>query len=56
MAIGPIFGVSPYRSINTLNSVNKLRWTMRDGERCAYPAPPFTDESSVAVSKQEGYV
>ena len=24
MAIGPIFGVSPYRAINTLNSVNKL--------------------------------
>ena len=42
--------------LSDLNSVNKLRWTMRDGERCAYPAPPFTDESSVAVSKQEGYV
>lgn len=24
MAIGPVFGVSPYRSINSLNSVNKL--------------------------------
>ena len=40
--------------LSDLNSVNKLRWTMRNGERCTHPAPLFTDESSMAASKQQG--
>jgi len=40
--------------LDELNCVEMLRWTMRDGERCAHPAPAYTHERTSA-SKQGVY-